>query len=137
MQTTASTKSRQGSGKTVREEDDVHGDINDSAVLRDGMSEARDVIHELRERVELALQEKPYLVPVATGAAGFAAGLLVGSKLARVLVVGAASALLSDTVRMQLQKLTRDILDPDRPGPDGLAYEPSSDREEDAIASSV
>ncbi len=79
-------------------------------VLRERVEQARDMALDLRERAEMLLHERPYLLPVATGALGFGLGLLVGSKLTRVLLFTAAGAMLSDKVRGQVARIGRDFI---------------------------
>jgi ElaB/YqjD/DUF883 family membrane-anchored ribosome-binding protein len=76
--------------------------------IKERVEQARDMIEDFRDRAEMALHERPYLLPVAAGALGFGVGVLVGSKLTRIIAVTAAGALLSDTVRGQVVKLSRE-----------------------------
>jgi hypothetical protein len=78
--------------------------------LKERVESARDMIDDLRDRAEMAFHERPYLLPVAAGALGFGVGVLVGSKISRVIALTAAGALLSDTVRGQVLKLSRDFM---------------------------
>jgi hypothetical protein len=85
--------------------------VDDAEVaLRERVEQARDLVEDLRDRAEVAFHERPYLLPVATGALGFGVGLLVGSKLTRILLITAAGALLSDRVRSQVIRVGRDLL---------------------------
>lgn len=74
------------------------------------IEQARDLIEDLRDRAEIALHERPYLLPVAAGAVGLGVGMLIGSRLSRMLVVGAAGALLSDSIRSQVVKISKDFI---------------------------
>lgn len=78
--------------------------------LEQRIEQARDIIEDLRDRAELAFHERPYLLPVATGALGLGVGVLIGSKLSRMIVIGAAGALLSDTVRTQLARTAKELI---------------------------
>ena len=101
-------KAKKAVGKT---EEKIEEQVTDTAqALEQGMTHARDIVEDLRDRAELAFHERPYLLPVATAAAGFGVGVLVGSKLTRALAIAAAGALLSDTVRGQVLRLSREWL---------------------------
>ncbi len=78
--------------------------------LRERVSRARDLVEDLRDRAEMAFHERPYLLPVATGVLGLGVGILVGSKLSRIMLYTAAGALLNDRVRTQAVKIGRDLL---------------------------
>ena len=72
--------------------------------------QARDLVEELRDRAELAMQERPYLLPVAAGAVGLGVGVLIGSRLSRMLLIGAAGALLNDTLRTQVVRVAKEFV---------------------------
>ncbi len=78
--------------------------------LRERVEHARDLVEDLRDRAEIAFHERPYLLPVATGVLGLGVGILIGSKLSRVLLYTAAGALLSESVRGQVVKISRDFI---------------------------
>jgi ElaB/YqjD/DUF883 family membrane-anchored ribosome-binding protein len=78
--------------------------------LKERVDQVSDIVEDVRDRVEMAIHERPYLVPAAAGALGIGVGILSGSKLSRMLVLGAAGALLSDTVRSQVVKAGKQIL---------------------------
>jgi len=83
---------------------------NVEMALRERVEQARDLVEDLRDRAEMAFHERPYLLPVATGALGLGVGILIGSKLSRLVLLTAAGALLSDTVRTQVAKISRDFI---------------------------
>jgi ElaB/YqjD/DUF883 family membrane-anchored ribosome-binding protein len=78
--------------------------------LKQRVDQVSDIVEDVRDRVEMAIHERPYLVPAAAGALGLGGGILNGSKLSRMLVHGAAGALLRDTVRTQVLKAGKQIL---------------------------
>ena len=78
--------------------------------VRERVEQARDLVEDLRDRAEMAFHERPYLLPVATGALGLGVGVLIGSKLSRLVLLTAAGALLSDTVRTQVARISRDFI---------------------------
>ncbi len=83
---------------------------NAEVALRERVEPARDIVEDLRDRAEIALHERPYLLPVATGVLGLGVGVLIGSKLSRVMLFTAAGALLSESVRTQVAKISRDFI---------------------------
>lgn len=83
---------------------------NAEIALRERVEQARDLVEDLRDRAEMAFHERPYLLPVATGALGLGIGVLIGSKLSRLILFTAAGALLSDSVRGQIAKVSRDLI---------------------------
>jgi ElaB/YqjD/DUF883 family membrane-anchored ribosome-binding protein len=78
--------------------------------LKQRVDQVSDIVEDVRDRVEMAIHDRPYLVPAAAGALGLGVGILIGSKLSRMLVLGAAGALLSETVRTQVLKAGKQIL---------------------------
>ena len=78
--------------------------------LQERVDQARDLVEDLRDRAEMAFHERPYLLPVATGALGLGIGVLIGSKLSRLLFFTAVGALLSDTVRGHVAKIAKDLV---------------------------
>lgn len=82
---------------------------NVGTALQERVAEARDIVEDLRDRAEMAIHERPYIVPVAAGAVGLGVGILIGSKLTRMIALGVAGALLSETVRTQLFAIGQDL----------------------------
>lgn len=78
--------------------------------LKERIEHARDLVEDLRDRAEMAFHERPYLLPVATGVLGLGIGILIGSKLSRLIMLTAAGALLSETVRKELARVSRQFL---------------------------
>ena len=83
---------------------------NVEITLRERMEHARDIVEDLRDRAEIAFHERPYLLPVATGVLGLGVGVLIGSKLSRVLLFTTAGALLSDTLRHEVGRISREFI---------------------------
>lgn len=78
--------------------------------LKERVEHARDLVEDLRDRAEMAFHERPYLLPVATGVLGLGIGILIGSRLSRLIMLAAAGALFSDTVRSQIARASRQFL---------------------------
>lgn len=79
--------------------------------IRERVETVRDIVEDVRDRAELAFQEKPYLMPLTAGLVGLGVGVLLGSKLTRLLVLTAAGSLLSEVVGGEIKRLGRDFLD--------------------------
>jgi len=108
--TTTTTSNKNGVTKSKGLEavqDEVE---NVGTALQERVAEARDMVEDLRDRAEMAIHERPYIVPVAAGALGLGVGILIGSKLTRIIALGVAGALLSDTVRTQLFAIGKDLI---------------------------
>ncbi|HVJ94753.1 MAG TPA: hypothetical protein VM580_33430, partial [Labilithrix sp.] len=83
---------------------------NVEVTLRERIEHARDIVEDLRDRAEIAFHERPYLLPVATGVLGLGVGVLIGSKLSRILLFTTAGALLSDTLRHEVARISREFV---------------------------
>jgi ElaB/YqjD/DUF883 family membrane-anchored ribosome-binding protein len=103
------TAAKKGAGRAARAAEKAYDENKEAIEHR--VDDVRDLVEDLRDRVELAFHERPYLLPVATGALGLGVGVLIGSKLSRVLFVAAAGAMLSDQVRGQLLQIGRQVID--------------------------
>jgi len=111
METTTTTQGKNGISKNKGFEAVEEQVENVGAALQERVGQVNDIVEDVRDRVEMALHERPYLLPAAAGALGVGVGILIGSKLSRMLVLGAAGALLSDTVRTQALKLGKELID--------------------------
>jgi ElaB/YqjD/DUF883 family membrane-anchored ribosome-binding protein len=78
--------------------------------IEERIAHARDLVEDLRDRAKMAFHERPYLLPVATAVLGLGIGILIGSKLSRLIMLTAAGALLSETVRKELARVSRQFL---------------------------
>lgn len=109
METTTATETKNGSTKKSVEaiDEQVH---NVEIALQERVAQVSDIVEDVRDRVEMAIHERPYIVPVAAGALGLGVGVLIGSKLTRVIALGVAGALLNDAVRGQLVNMTKDFV---------------------------
>jgi ElaB/YqjD/DUF883 family membrane-anchored ribosome-binding protein len=106
-----SKKSKRKAAEVEEISDMVTAPIEEgAAALHERVEKVRDMVEDFRDRAEMAFHERPYLLPVATGALGLGVGVLIGSKLSRVLFFTAAGALLSDGVRQQVARVSRDVL---------------------------
>jgi hypothetical protein len=79
--------------------------------IRQRVDQARDVVENVREKAQLAFQEKPYLLPVAAGAVGLGVGLLLGSKIMRFVLFSAGAAILSETVGGEIKRMSKDFIE--------------------------
>ncbi len=79
--------------------------------LKERVEHARDVVESIRDKAELAIREKPYLLPVATGVGGLAIGLLLGSKITRFILFTAVGTLLSDALGGEVKRISRDFME--------------------------
>ena len=79
--------------------------------LRRRVERARHIVDDVRERAEVAFRDRPLLVPVAAGAVGLGIGVLLGSKLTRLLLFTAVGTLLSDTLGGEIKRVSREFLD--------------------------
>ena len=99
----------------AHEKNDRNGEIAHdveevTASLKERAEQARETLEVVKEKAEAVMRERPYLVPAAAGAAGFAAGMFVGSKLMRFVVFTAVGAVLTETVGSEVKRLTRDFV---------------------------
>lgn len=108
--TTASTSNKNGTTKNKGLEAVEEQVEHVGTALQERVAEARDLVEDLRDRAEMAIHERPYIVPVAAGAVGLGVGILIGSKLSRMIALGVAGALLSDTVRTQIVAIGKDVI---------------------------
>jgi len=110
-----STQVKNGISKAKKKTDEAFDAASDQVenvetALEQRIEQARDLVEDIRDRAELAMQERPYLLPVAAGALGLGVGVLIGSKLSRMIVIGVAGALLNDTLRTQVVKVAKDFV---------------------------
>jgi len=110
-----STQVKNGISKAKKKTDEAFDAASDQVenvetALEQRIEQARDLVEEIRDRAEIAMQERPYLLPVAAGALGLGVGVLIGSKLSRMIVIGAAGALLSDTLRTQVVRVAKEFV---------------------------
>ena len=108
--TTATTATKNGTTKNKGIEAVEEQVENVGVAIQERVAEARDIVEDLRDRAEMAIHERPYIVPVAAGAVGLGVGILIGSKLTRMIALGVAGALLSDTVRGQLLTIGQGLI---------------------------
>lgn len=111
METTTHTKNGTTKNKVEAVEAEIEEQVEHvETALKQRVDQVSDIVEDVRDRVEMAIHERPYLVPAAAGALGLGVGILIGSKLSRMLVLGAAGALMSDTVRTQALKIGKELL---------------------------
>lgn len=78
--------------------------------VRDVLEHVRDDLEQVREDAQLVLRDNPYLLPVAAGAVGLGVGVLIGSRLARRLLLVAAGAIVSDAIGGEVKRLAGDFM---------------------------
>jgi hypothetical protein len=88
-----------------------NGRAGGDASIRQRVDQARDVVENVREKAELAFQDKPYLLPVTAGAVGFGLGMLFGSKLMRYVLFTAGAAIISETVGGEIKRMSKDFIE--------------------------
>ncbi|MFO0738933.1 MAG: hypothetical protein U0270_23765 [Labilithrix sp.] len=111
METATHNQVKNGTARTTKGIEAVEEQVeNVETALKQRVDQVSDIVEDVRDRVEMAIHERPYIVPAAAGALGLGVGILIGSKLSRMLVLGAAGALLSDTVRTQAIKLGKELI---------------------------
>ncbi|MBX3229134.1 MAG: hypothetical protein KIT84_02275 [Labilithrix sp.] len=108
---TTTTSQKNGTTKTKGGMEAIEEEVQHvGTALSERVAEARDLVEDLRDRAEMAIHERPYIVPVAAGAVGLGVGILIGSKLTRMIALGVAGALLSETVRTQLVTIGQELI---------------------------
>ena len=89
----------------------IHGESEEAAPpLRERVEHVRDIVESVRDKAEVAIRDRPYLVPVAAGAVGLGIGILLGSKLTRFVLFTAVGALLSDALGGEIKRLASDYI---------------------------
>src|SRR5687768_764424 len=78
--------------------------------LRQRVGQARDMVETVRDKAEVALRDKPYLLPVAAGAVGLGIGVLLGSKITRFILFTAVGTLLSDALGGEIKRIGKDFV---------------------------
>jgi len=106
---TTTTQDKNGTAKNKSVEAVEHEVEQVETAIKQRVEQVGDVVEDIRDKVEMVLHERPYLLPAAAGALGLGVGVLIGSKLSRMLVLGAAGAMLSDTVRAQAIKFGKEL----------------------------
>ena len=79
--------------------------------IRERVDQARDVVENVREKAQIAFQEKPYLLPVAAGAVGLGVGMLLGSKIMRFVLFTAGATILTETLGGEIKRMSKDFIE--------------------------
>lgn len=89
----------------------IHGENEEAAPqLRERVEQVRDIVETVRDKAEVAIRDRPYLVPVAAGVVGLGIGVLIGSKLTRFVLFTAVGALLSDALGGEIKRLASEYV---------------------------
>ena len=78
---------------------------------RERVDQARDLVETVRDRAEIAFRDRPYLLPVAAGAVGLGVGVLLGSKLTRLVVFAAVGTLVSEALGGEIKRISKDFME--------------------------
>ncbi len=78
--------------------------------LRERVDTLRHVIENVRDQAEIVFKDKPYLLPVATGALGVGIGVLLGSKLTRFILFTAVGTLLTDSLGGEIKRISQNFI---------------------------
>lgn len=82
---------------------------NAGDIVKQRFDSMKHVADDLRERAQDAFREKPYLVPVTAGAVGLGVGLLLGSKITRLVALAAVGAFVKETFAGDIQRITESL----------------------------
>ncbi|MCL2777380.1 MAG: hypothetical protein FWD73_05200 [Polyangiaceae bacterium] len=100
-----------GNGKGPGQARHAHRAADARVALRNRVDSARDMLENMRDQAEVAFRDRPYLVPVAACAVGVGFGLLMGSRIMRLLVLTTVGAVLSDMFGGEIRRFGRDFVD--------------------------
>lgn len=78
--------------------------------LRERVEKVRDLAETVREKVEVVSREKPYVLPLAAGAVGVGVGMLLGSKVVRVVALAAVGSMLDEAFGGEIKRISRNVL---------------------------
>jgi hypothetical protein len=82
---------------------------NAGDIVKQRFDSMKHMADDLRERAQDAFRDKPYLVPVTAGAVGLGVGLLLGSKLTRLLALAAVGTFVKETFGSDIQRITQNL----------------------------